>query len=243
MSVSIPPEIEQDTAEAEDAYKVSDLIFPPASFLYERDLVSFSVNNKLLKGWVKQPSPCCAAASVAGAWNALGGMDRSHPNALQYPDVIAIYCTILEEQIHRLTQSFERKLGAAPNSFQVLYRAVSGEIAKAVTTDLDAGQPPPKKERKISQAAVGKAMKAAIKDYKSSLPTTEIVDKGSPEDLASMVGMHPLLCMADIIATEVTGTKESSISYVSIRMVILPSVPTLIHVVLFCFKRSQFLNR
>jgi hypothetical protein len=43
-------EIEQDTAEAEDAYKVSDLIFPPASFLYESDLVSFSVNNKLLRG-------------------------------------------------------------------------------------------------------------------------------------------------------------------------------------------------
>lgn len=46
----IPQEMEQDTTEAEDAYKVSDLIFPPASFLYERDLVSFSVNNKLLRG-------------------------------------------------------------------------------------------------------------------------------------------------------------------------------------------------
>lgn len=51
MSI-VPPEIEQDTAEAEDAYKVSDLIFPPANFLYERDLVSFSVNNKLLRGTV-----------------------------------------------------------------------------------------------------------------------------------------------------------------------------------------------
>lgn len=51
MSVA-PPEMEQDTTEAEDAYKVSDLIFPAASFLYERDLVSFSVNNKLLRGMV-----------------------------------------------------------------------------------------------------------------------------------------------------------------------------------------------
>lgn len=49
-TAAVPQEIERDTAEAEDAYKISDLIFPPTSFLFDQDLVSFSVNNKLLRG-------------------------------------------------------------------------------------------------------------------------------------------------------------------------------------------------
>ena len=41
-----------------------------------------SCNNGLLRGWVKQPSPCCAAASVAGALNALKGVQRGEPGSL-----------------------------------------------------------------------------------------------------------------------------------------------------------------
>ena len=34
-----------------------------------------------LAGWAKQRSPACAAASVAGAWNALLRLPRDHPRA------------------------------------------------------------------------------------------------------------------------------------------------------------------
>ena len=47
-----------------------------------------SCNNGLLRGWVKQPSPCCAAASVAGALNALKGVQRGEPGSLDHLDVL-----------------------------------------------------------------------------------------------------------------------------------------------------------
>jgi hypothetical protein len=164
-------------------------------------------------GWVKQPSPCCAAAAVAGAWNALGCMDRSHPSALHFPDVIAIYCTILREQIERLSQSFERKLGAGPQTFQTLSNAVANELAKMAEEAL-AGQPPPKKEKKVGRVAVGKAMKAAIKHYKASLPPPspsrqQDSEAAAPDvDLAVMENMHPLLCMEEIISLEIVEAKN-----------------------------------
>ena len=38
--------------------------------------VSIAVNHAALNGWVKQPSPCCAASALAGAWNASLGFQR-----------------------------------------------------------------------------------------------------------------------------------------------------------------------
>ena len=52
---------------------------------------SVSYNQQVLNGWVKQPSPCCAAAAVAGAYNALMGRHRADENALNYAHIIDLY--------------------------------------------------------------------------------------------------------------------------------------------------------
>ena len=48
------------------------------------------VSGAVHGGWVKQTSPACAAAVVAGAWNALAcGGDRHAPGALRQEHVVA----------------------------------------------------------------------------------------------------------------------------------------------------------
>ena len=51
--------------------------------------VSIAVNHAALNGWVKQPAPCCAASSLAGAWNAAHGLSRPQP----YPEASRIFPT------------------------------------------------------------------------------------------------------------------------------------------------------
>ena len=55
----------------------------------------------------------CAAASVAGAWNALlpGTDGRNHALALQQPDVVAVYAAMLKEQVVSRKARIERLLG------------------------------------------------------------------------------------------------------------------------------------
>lgn len=54
---------------------------PPARFgLY--------LNGAAWGGWVRQSSPACAAASVAGAWNALATGGRRGAGALTQDDVV-----------------------------------------------------------------------------------------------------------------------------------------------------------
>ena len=77
------------------------------------------VNGALWGGWVRQPSPACAAASVAGAWNALaipGG--RHGPGALRSDDVLAHLKQVLEEQIASKRARFERLLGFHITEFE-----------------------------------------------------------------------------------------------------------------------------
>lgn len=50
VCVIAPPEMEQDSADAED-FKISDLIFSNSlNFIFEKPSASLSVNNKLLRG-------------------------------------------------------------------------------------------------------------------------------------------------------------------------------------------------
>lgn len=147
---------------------------------------------------MKQPSPCCAAAAVAGAWNALGGMDRSHPNALRHTDVVHIYIQILSEQIDRLKQSFERKLGAGP--IDLLISAVSDHLSRAAAIAA-AKNATNKKEKKISRVAVAKAAKAAVKDFIAAYTPPQIDETQSFADNPPMAP-HPLYLLSEIIATE-----------------------------------------
>ena len=85
---------------------------PPARF-------GLHLNGALWGGWVRQSSPACAAASVAGAWNALaipGG--RHGPGALRQDDVLAHLKKVLEEQIAAKRARFERLLGFDIKDFE-----------------------------------------------------------------------------------------------------------------------------
>ena len=61
-----PVELDQD-ADDKRVLPTTELLLPawPSAF---SDRFSLVVSKRAFHGWVRQPSPCCAAASVAGAW-------------------------------------------------------------------------------------------------------------------------------------------------------------------------------
>jgi hypothetical protein len=104
---------EKDTAEEEEVLDLTTLVLPHGVLPAEQACFAMSYNTALLHGWVKQPSPCCAAASVAGAWNALAGRCRNDALAFSYTTVIEALAATLREQIASKRARFERMLGAA----------------------------------------------------------------------------------------------------------------------------------
>ena len=99
MSASAPATEEEDDVdagpappEAEEDAEVRELLlggaFPPPRCA---DKFSLTVSWSALRGWVRQPSPCCAAASVAGAFNALHHLGRDVEGAATAEDVMEIY--------------------------------------------------------------------------------------------------------------------------------------------------------
>ena len=59
-------------------------------------------SNDALSAWVKQRSPGCAAASVAGAWNALGGLKRQDKGARTMDDNIGVLKQIQQDRVTTL---------------------------------------------------------------------------------------------------------------------------------------------
>ncbi|CAD7927745.1 unnamed protein product [Amoebophrya sp. A25] len=97
----VEPEIERDTEETEEmtADEVWRTVLMPQK-LAGSPVMAFAAgyDQRLFDGWVKQPSPCCGAASVAGAWNALRVVHRADSQAKNFrdlTDVLAKYCDAL----------------------------------------------------------------------------------------------------------------------------------------------------
>lgn len=104
--------VEQDTVDSEDIEDLMGFISPPPEALQMASNVGIQYNRSIFEGWVKQPSACCGASSVAGAWNALFGWQRRHSKALNHEIVLDVYRNIMEDRIQKKTASFERKLGS-----------------------------------------------------------------------------------------------------------------------------------
>jgi hypothetical protein len=104
--------IEQDTNEEEDVSNIVQYVLPELSIQHSALNLGISINFKLFAGWVRQPSPCCGAASVAGAWNALFGLHRRSPYSFNHVKVIEAYCSLFTSKLFQQMSSFERKLGA-----------------------------------------------------------------------------------------------------------------------------------
>ena len=73
-----------------------------------------------------QPSPCCGAASVAGAINSIKNVRRSSPLALAHTSVLPLMAEMLREQAEGKRGSLERALGGA--DVEPLVEAVKGKL-------------------------------------------------------------------------------------------------------------------
>lgn len=144
-----PAAAERDTEEPEDA-GLASLLLPPSSHAatgtapaLPSGFRKFSVayNMGALSGWVKQPSPCCAAASMAGAWNAVLGLPREHPAALGHRQLLEALASVVAEQLAQKQEAFESHLGCAlqPVLDELLARLADGG------TPLGSKQAPAKK--------------------------------------------------------------------------------------------------
>jgi len=120
------PPVEQDTAETEDIPNLARFLLQdlPTDDVLQ---LSFSYNKRVFDGWVRQPSACCGAASVAGALNALGCWHRTDAGALSHVDVLRVYHSMFLDLVDRHTRAFERRLGAPLGD---LVAQVEAELAK-----------------------------------------------------------------------------------------------------------------
>eukprot|EP00752_Nemacystus_decipiens_P001290 g1283.t1 len=118
--------IEADTEDPEDVPDLNALLLPSGALPLDVERFSVSYSAAVLAGWVKQGSPCCAAASLAGAWNALCGRARGAPGALNSDLVLSAMRAVVEEQVAGMVARFERLL---QGSLEPLLRALGEELA------------------------------------------------------------------------------------------------------------------
>jgi hypothetical protein len=111
--------VEQDTTDSEDIPNLLQFLLPDGTLPPNPSLFSLSFNKRLLNGWVKQPSACCGAASIAGAWNGLLSVHRSSSLSFNHNDVLDVYREMFDDLIYKKQSAFERKLGASINEFLV----------------------------------------------------------------------------------------------------------------------------
>lgn len=212
--------IEMDTAENEDIENIWEFLFPMG--IPDSQQVSINFNKGLLNGWVKQPSPCCAAAAVAGAWNCLSNVKRHDCNAMNHKNVLNIYISMFEESIRKKKESFERKLGgSAELLFEILFAELNNrgyylKVQKPKTV---------KKEtlKKLllflccnyhkDHVAIKATDVGNLEDLNNANNTNEDL-AGNPLDVTNSVPgpVHPLECIYQLFSQDTIATFMASIS-------------------------------
>ena len=94
----------------EEITDMNSLLLPDGKFPTDVAQFSVSYNRGALDGWVKQLSPCCAAASLSGAWNCIMGLKRSDPGAMQKEDGIEVLRGLMQSKIDRKRASLEPRV-------------------------------------------------------------------------------------------------------------------------------------
>ncbi|CEM00524.1 unnamed protein product [Vitrella brassicaformis CCMP3155] len=102
LSFLMPKQGERD--KAGDGEQSGGAAFAPL------DKFAMGFSRRAFEGWVKQPSPCCAAASVASAWNAAMHLRRTDDKALDVYDAICVMQALVTEQLDGLRQKLARLL-------------------------------------------------------------------------------------------------------------------------------------
>lgn len=109
---------ERDSASSEELSKeeLMQLLLPDGAFPLPgvpngRKQFALAYSNEALVAWVKQRSPGCCGASVASAWNALGGLHRNDAGARSMDDNIEILKDIQADRVRTTRGRVERLLG------------------------------------------------------------------------------------------------------------------------------------
>lgn len=94
-----------------------------AEDLSSRDRFTGEIRQSLLDGWEPQPSPCCAAASVAGAFNCIWEQGRSSTQRVSVLEVTALMAAFCQRRALVNQQKVERRLGATDGMLTPLLAA------------------------------------------------------------------------------------------------------------------------
>jgi hypothetical protein len=190
-TVRIDP-FECDTGDGEEITDPLSLILPPNYLSYSQ--FTFSSNQKLLNGWVKQPSPCCAAASLAGAFNALGTLHRSDSRSLDHTDILYLYECLLKKNIQKKKLSFERCLGG---SIDELLDLLQIEIIQLESLTVKNS----KKKKTLGKVTLVRLIKKLVLE-RISLKHSSEADEGKEKTLSTFELFHELLSSEDSSQTE-----------------------------------------
>ena len=187
--------IEQDTNEDESIPDLYTYLLPSLDVRNDQRSFGLYFDKNVFEGWCKQPSACCAAASVAGAWNCLANLTRNerHLGALSHEDVLDVYREIFLEIIQKKIASFERLMGAP---FMPLFVLIEEELS--IVGKVIGG----KKVDGANKSIVIKAVRKIAKRYqrrKQTVKSLEIPD-GPPnpsnpsDEIASQIPRELMSC-------------------------------------------------
>lgn len=103
---------------------------PRGDDLSQRRQWAGGFNRALLRGWVKQPSPCCGAASTAGAINALWDRPLGSEGRVGVREVAELMAQSCDRQFHRLRTKLEGRLGLADGALDDFLVALDERIGE-----------------------------------------------------------------------------------------------------------------
>jgi hypothetical protein len=97
--VAMEQVVEMDSEISEDILNIVEFLKEGMPGEHANLQEGYLYNKRVFSGWMKQPSACCAAASLAGAYNALGCLQRGDVGALTHTDILQIYHSMFSDII------------------------------------------------------------------------------------------------------------------------------------------------
>jgi hypothetical protein len=197
--------VEKDSDDKEEISNLFEFLIPEKDIIENAISFGFHYNRSIFNGWVKQPSPCCAASSVAGAWNALRTIHRQDSNAISHADVLNIYKVIVQEKLQKKLSAFERKLGSSlSNSFWEEFELIAKKFGKEIGG---------KKGYSVTKETADKILKEIVGTY----VLTDIRDKKKLEEIKSnnttpTCSLNDRECFLELYNLEGFVFSESSLS-------------------------------
>ena len=174
-----------------DSISVNNLLFEGFNGEFPVHLKNFSIcaNFQLLKNWIRQPSPCCAAAAIVGAWNCVIGIDRDttdNPFKLTLFEVLDAFSVLAEEYNAKI----DRKISTLTSIDESTITSLRQSVCRALIDrklEVDAAY---LKKKKLSSKIVKEATLQQLSSGSDSDPSLickfeSLFNKNSPESIVS----------------------------------------------------------